>query len=182
MRDIDTIPIRQLMRYLYSLSRLYAIFSLVNIFTLYIAIKNNGVTAALNQLIGFILYVINTSVILWVTLSSKDQNRPELYKITLICTTITILLLFNFYNTIYTGYVTRSPTVLFSIVSLFLQASTLYIVIKLRGKVVEQELSHTSDSFDMNSSVGVASAIPISRGNETYIPPRAIPMASREEV
>lgn len=144
--NIENTTISELMHYLARLCRIYVLFSIINIITLAIAIRTEGIVATINQLVGLVLYVINTCNLLWVAYTTQDYSRPETFKIQLIMLSISTLFSFNVYNTIYYGISIRSYVIVFSIISLALQASTLYIIYKLFEKVRLQSNGNNGNS------------------------------------
>lgn len=130
---IEQATVQDIIRYLYRLSRIYvilAIFSLINVVEAYYTEPRLVVTLTI---IYTVLYLINVTMI---TLIARQPNIPN-------CTNAMIsnitLFLFNIAFMVFNVVVIESLWALASLIGIFFQSTTIYILYKLRVKMVNGE-------------------------------------------
>jgi len=129
---IETVTAEEILQYLARLFRIYCIFFCISLINLGLAYNQETVKLIL-AIVGTVLYAINIGMIKYVV----DHPMPHVAIFPIISNII--LCGFNIGNLVYTIVITKSLWGLFSVISILLQFTTIYILYKLRSKIINQE-------------------------------------------
>ena len=131
--NIENVTVQEITAYLFRLARLYFAFFVINLIEL-IAYRLEGAQTGQDSLIwsvvDLLLYFLNVVMVFNV---SRD---PILPKATVSITCNAALLIFNIVYMIYQIVVLKSIWALVSILGILIQSTTLYILFKLRQKLL----------------------------------------------
>lgn len=163
---IETVSIEELLKYIFSLSKIYVIFSILDIVTLATVYNSSVLQYRVISLLTILFYFLVTIILLLTSYSyhteskkfadvkpansmSHDYSHTYPSSITLLlCIGSTIILfLFNVFRIAFELNVSFNAfNLLFGLISLFLQAPTVYIMYKLREKIVNFHNDANSNS------------------------------------
>lgn len=129
--NIESSTVEDILQYLQGMFRLYCIFFVISIINLALNYSSN-LTLGLS-IAGVVLYAINMGMVKFVV----DNPAPQSVFLPMLSTII--LCLFNIANLVITILLTGSYWGLFSLLGVALQSSTIYILYKLREKLLGQQ-------------------------------------------
>lgn len=131
--NIENIPLEDLINYLLRLVRVYAILTILSIINVATSYGTVTQTAFILSLIALILYIIN---VLMIKLAS---DTPTLSNSKFPMISATVLMIYNIIQmaalvTLYQDYFA-----LISLISVFIQCTTIFILYKLREKIYNRD-------------------------------------------
>lgn len=139
--NIETTTVEEILAYLQRMFRLFCIFFVVSIISLALNYSETTVILVFS-IIGVILYAINMGMVKFLV----DNPAPQNVFLPIISTTV--LCSFNIADLVITILVTGSYWALFSLLGVALQSTTIYIMYKLREKMLTQENSKATTELN----------------------------------
>ncbi len=163
--NIEQTSIDELYAYLYRLSRLYAIFLVIAIIEL-ATNKSSNHALFLWALIGLLLYAVNVTALFYT--SSHKDNR-QFWHVSVPMCTATVLAIFNIANLINLITSEGNLWALFSLLSIILQITTVYLLWHLRAKMIAKENEKLMGGNNDFSSSSSAPPTPATAYNPEYM-------------
>eukprot|EP01040_Poterioochromonas_malhamensis_P017841 gene17841-20638_t len=145
--NIENTTIQELCAYLRRLHRIYLIFTIISGINLFTDSIQGKRVAAILAGVNILLYLMNIVIL------QRASNDPTVMNANLAVFGLLLISAFNIFTLIY-NVLTGNIWALFSVVGVILQWSTVYIVYKLREKVVNGE--NTQNPPVMNPAVASA--------------------------
>lgn len=139
--NIDTVSVEEIVKYIDRLARIYAILCILSIISV-VASYESG-SFFINNLVGLILYVANVVGLKYAA------TEPTVAKTTVPLCTATVLCIFNIINTVYIGISEKNYYAAFYVISVAIQVSTIYILYKLREKLIHAK----NEGNNMNEAI-----------------------------
>ena len=138
LANIENVSITELISYLRRFRIIYLIILIISI----VGLVSTG-EILIWGVVGVVLYALGLLAIVWLIYDHNPHPSPEdeeqivsPLKVIPLMIIITALLMFNISNIIYTVVVVEDYTAIISVISIFIQGTTIYLVYKLREKLL----------------------------------------------
>lgn len=146
LQNIENESIETIVKYLARLTRLYAVFSVIAVLNIVSAYYTNR-AEVIFEIVYAILYIGN------VLMMFQMVRQPTIMMATLSIVTIVILFAYNVFYLLYQVLVEKSIWALFAVIGLVFQVTTVFILYKLRQKIVNKENTNLLANAEVNYDV-----------------------------
>jgi hypothetical protein len=133
LANIDDAPIDELLSFIKRLARIYFIIGVVNIVTAATSADSKGHAQLIISIVSIVLYFVNIGAMF--TLAGS----PSILNASVVILTNVCIFSFNVFSLIYNVVILKSYWAFVSLIGLLVQTTTIYILVKLRGKIIAKE-------------------------------------------
>eukprot|EP01032_Pedospumella_encystans_P009498 gene9498-11174_t len=146
IQNIENTSIDELLVYMNRRLRLYGVFFVIALVTFILAYDYHTTYLAFT-IVTLVLYLLSMAAIL--QLKKNPTSRTALYPII----TAVIVLAFNIFSMVFTLIKSGNLWALITLISIVLQISTLFVLHKLREKLVNRELGRDDDDAALEQPI-----------------------------
>lgn len=146
LHDIQNRSIDELLVFMKRRLRIYMIFFVIEIATFCLS-QNYHITYLSFTIVTLVLYLISMGSIV------QFQKNPTSKNALLPIVSAVLILIFNIFDMTYTLITTNDYWALFSLISIFLQLSTLAVIYKLREKLLNREQGREDDDVQLEQAI-----------------------------
>lgn len=133
LANIDDASIDELLSFIKRMARIYFIIGVINIVTAATSSESKGHAQLIISIVSIILYFINIGAMF------NLAGSPSILNASVVILTNICIFSFNIFSLIYNVVILKSYWALVSLLGIFVQTTTIYILVKLRGKVIAKE-------------------------------------------
>lgn len=146
IHNIENTSIDELLVYMNRRLRLYAVFFVIALVTFILAFDYHTTYLAFT-IVTLVLYLLSMAAIL--QLKKNPTSKTALHPII----TAIIVLAFNIFSMVYTLIKSGNLWALITLISIVLQLSTLFVLHKLREKLINRELGRDDDDVALEQPI-----------------------------